>query len=1085
MIKFYNAGAGSGKTHTLSNDLAEFLIDKNGQPSQVILTTFSKKSAEELKERVRKTLLERGQPGKAAEMSNALIGTVNAVCSQLVEKYAMEVGLSPELRVLDEISTRIFFNEFINSSVDHETFLKLNRLSNRFTAFERDEEGAFKRKDNLKPDWPNMVKNLASRFRAFNFQKKDVERSKAEAISYAEEFLLTNPALSTSKIWAKIEETRDRVPEGDLAAKDNDAIDGLQKLRKLITNKQFATWADFANTGKEIAVKTSKNNEWFNEVVLLCRQYHRTPEFASEYIQFVQLIYDIAYELIDSYQAYKQERGLIDFADQELLFLNMLQKNEVVKNEIAATFKIVMVDEFQDSSPVQLAIFYRLKDLVANAVWVGDPKQSIYGFRDSDSELFNIALKSVDEKSIKPLSESYRSRPGIVHAVNSIFSGLFQGLLEDEHITLQPSGKVKEVEARPNGYSLPAIHIQFYDEKNLKDYYVAIGAYVKNVLKSGIKVYDVKGDNFRSIRGGDIALLFRTNPAIEEASTEFKLQGIEVSSEAEGLQQQAEVLWISCLLRLLINIHDPLAIANLAVLESAVENVEALLKARFLYEDDKNREEKWIEQSPVAQIISQQQQLLAQMPLVQAISHLVTASNLPLYCAQWGKASQRMSNIDKVLELSAAFEQQSKIAGLAATFSGFLDHLSNCFSLPPAESEDAVKLMTVHKAKGLEWPMVIAVKLDMPDDDCNVLFNTIHVKHPKEISHTNILSGQTIIYLPWPFGYSKKVEKVSQDLVQNHANLNNKLLAYTKFYREEDRLLYVALTRVRDYLVLPYYKKASGCCIESTTRSRPAGLFNAAHWEKLKGTARETPQTIELEGHKLMVQAFPPYNMAEEQIDEIKEVAFYNRGKRIADKTHDKRFISPSKAEKTEDDVQIRLLDYEQTLLPLNNLREDLYPTIGTAIHNAFASWKAEKLKDERTAIIQGVMHQMQLNGHVNADELDKRFQSFWEFIQQKYSPKSIVRELPLIAVTDFNGTITNGIADLVLQTNEGLVLIDHKTFPGHFESMALNPEHDHYAGKYARQLNLYKEMLEKSTGKLVVAMLLHYVVQGRVVEVS
>ena len=116
MITFYNAGAGSGKTHTLSEELASFLIDKKGHPSEVILTTFTKKSAEELKERVRKTLLEKGHPDKAAEMSNALIGTVNAVCSKLLEKYAMEMGYSPQLRVLDEVSMKLFFNDFINTS---------------------------------------------------------------------------------------------------------------------------------------------------------------------------------------------------------------------------------------------------------------------------------------------------------------------------------------------------------------------------------------------------------------------------------------------------------------------------------------------------------------------------------------------------------------------------------------------------------------------------------------------------------------------------------------------------------------------------------------------------------------------------------------------------------------------------------------------------------------------------------------------------------------------------------------------------------------------------------------------------------
>jgi ATP-dependent exoDNAse (exonuclease V) beta subunit len=108
MITFFNAGAGSGKTYLLSEELSKFLLEKGGKPSQVILTTFTVKSAEELKERVRNRMHEKNQATKAAEMSAALIGTINSVCSQLVEKYAMEQGLSPELRVMDEESAGNF-----------------------------------------------------------------------------------------------------------------------------------------------------------------------------------------------------------------------------------------------------------------------------------------------------------------------------------------------------------------------------------------------------------------------------------------------------------------------------------------------------------------------------------------------------------------------------------------------------------------------------------------------------------------------------------------------------------------------------------------------------------------------------------------------------------------------------------------------------------------------------------------------------------------------------------------------------------------------------------------------------------------
>ena len=1093
MITFYNAGAGSGKTHTLSNELAKFLIDKDGHPSEIILTTFSKKSAEELKERVRKTLLEKGHPNKAAEMSNALIGTVNAVCSKLVEKYAMEADFSPQLRVLDESSMKVFFNEFVNTTTAEIAFEELQKCCNRFSVFEGKEGSSFG-KDNMKPDWPNMVKNLAIRFRAYNFNKCAVDQSKKEAIKCAEEFLNTEEDNTVDKIWSKIEHSLNFEFAGKLAKKDEDAIAGLNKLRGFIKNKELATWADYAKTGKEIANKTIENNDWFAQLVLQCNDYHQSPEFKNEYCAFIGLLYDTAFILIEGYQNYKKDRGLIDFADQELLFLDMIQNNAVVKREIKATFKLVMVDEFQDSNPVQLAIFYTLKGMIENTVWVGDPKQAIYGFRDSDSELFKWALEEVKKDNpdnIKTLDHSYRSRPGIVHAVNNIFTGIFTGLLLPEHITLKPSDIVAKIDAKTNGYNHPALHAHFYEDTLNEKYFAAIGASIKDLLKPNTQVYDKKIESFRNIRGGDIALLFRTNTAVKQTAAEFKKQGIPVSCEADGLQQQAEVLWISCLLRLLINPKDELAVANIAMLENSVEGVEALITARLSFLDnagqnkiDENTKQ-WKTISPTATIILAQQQLLAQMPIVQAISHLVTASELPRFCTQWGNEAQRMSNINKVIELSATYEEQCAVMGLSATFTGFILHLKNDQLLPPSDNEDAIVLMTVHKAKGLEWPMVMPVKLDAADEDCKILFNTIHVRQPLSPDPCNLLSGQTIVYLPWPFGTGESITKVSDKLDEKRIELDTKLFASTRFYQEEDRLLYVALTRARDYLVLPYNKKMSGCCLEHDKRSKPSNLFTTEHWNQLKAIAKTGPQQVVVNTHNIMVKNFEKYVAADSTPTIIEEVSFYNTGAVLPSSDEKKnRFVSPSQIQNCTNALPIKQLDFDQPYLQLNNSSPDLYAVIGTTIHNAFAAWKPTYSPATRIQAISNLIQRMQLNNHINAQELDKRFEGFWNYIQIKYAPINIIRELPLTQVTTDNGIITNGIADLILETKEGLILIDHKTFAGSFESKALQSEHEHYAGKYSAQLNMYKQMLEKATDDKVISMLVHYVVQGKMVEV-
>ncbi len=498
MVRFYNAGAGSGKTYALSNELARFLLEEGGHPSQVILTTFSRKSAEELKERVRMTLLEKGAPKKAAEMSNAMIGTVNAVCSQLVTKYAFEIGLSPELRVVDEVTTTIFFDEFINNSVEPDIFKKLARACLRFTLFE-DREGRYNQKDTLRPGWPVIVKKLASRFRAYNFSREDAEQSKLEAIKIATGFLTTKPKFSVNDIWKQLEKTASQKPEEPLAKMDARSLEGIDLLRRNTTTRERMDWSAFSRAGSELSKKTAKNNPWLNDLVILCGEYFRTVEFVAEYIELITLLYDTAYKLISEYQDYKQERGLIDYNDQELLFLQMLQGNTIVQKEIGTVFSLVMVDEFQDSSPVQLAIFDELKKIVPDSVWVGDPKQAIYGFRDSDPALFNLALAAITKespKNIQRLEHSYRSRPGIVEAVNCSFTGIFSGLLKKEHIILSPSKKMVSNEKQKGGFDAPALQVQFYNDGKQENYFASMALQIKKLLKCGMKVYDKKGRCF-------------------------------------------------------------------------------------------------------------------------------------------------------------------------------------------------------------------------------------------------------------------------------------------------------------------------------------------------------------------------------------------------------------------------------------------------------------------------------------------------------------------------------------------------------------------------------------------------------------
>ena len=147
---------------------------------------------------------------------------------------------------------------------------------------------------------------------------------------------------------------------------------------------------------------------------------------------------------LQQYQDEKKVRGLIDFTDQEHLLYQLLE-NASVQAVLKAEIDLLMVDEFQDTSPLQLALFLRLAKLAKKVVWVGDVKQAIYGFRGSDPELMNSVLKHLEANGGKTevLATSWRSRPELVSYVNTVFVPTFAHLLPKDRVALQPRPNVK------------------------------------------------------------------------------------------------------------------------------------------------------------------------------------------------------------------------------------------------------------------------------------------------------------------------------------------------------------------------------------------------------------------------------------------------------------------------------------------------------------------------------------------------------------------------------------------------------------------------------------------------------------------
>ena len=200
------------------------------------------------------------------------------------------------------------------------------------------------------------------------------------------------------------------------------------------------------------------------------------------------------------------ERGLVDFTDLEILLLHLLERSDL-SDSVRADFDLILVDEFQDTNPLQLAIFQRLRNLAPRSRWVGDPKQAIYGFRDTDPDLVNDVWKNATSASRTELPDNYRSQAGLVQLVGKLFELVLGG----------------EAVQRPKRPSITrGIERWICDTKNQTDDGIALSCGIAKLYSEGVRL-------------GDIAVLERTNSQLKAIARSLDDLRIPYLLESAGL----------------------------------------------------------------------------------------------------------------------------------------------------------------------------------------------------------------------------------------------------------------------------------------------------------------------------------------------------------------------------------------------------------------------------------------------------------------------------------------------------------------------------------------------------------------------
>jgi ATP-dependent helicase/nuclease subunit A len=793
-ITVISAGAGSGKTYALTEKMIA-LLEQGVRPSGILATTFTQKAAAELQERVRVRLLEKGMAEAANDLGNALIGTVHSIGTRLLQRFAFEAGVSPLVEIIAESDAQRLFNESLAQVLSPHSIETMNRLADRL--------GLSKKTMNEPFDWRRLIRDITDVARANHFSREILETSKQRSWESFSRFLPA-PQRADNTVWhnrllSLMDQTAEALDanESDTTKTTRDAAELLRSLQNQLKWREELYWHEWVKISK-INVG-AKSRDLFQDLKSFVLSHDEHLQFHADIRQFTELVFDLSMDALQEFETYKKKRGLIDYTDMET-YVSQLLKIKSVQDVLKTELDLLLVDEFQDTSPIQLEIFLQLSQLTQHSIWVGDPKQSIYGFRGADPTLMKAVIEAsggIQDQNI--LKKSWRSRPDLVYAVNAIFTKAFPSL-PPEQIVLEPAYA---------GASGGLIHWHFRSELDDRKTPGApwtencIAQQIQTTLERQIPIYSKKRDSQRPIQPGDIAVLCRSNKACLEMAEALHRTGLKASIARNGLLDTPEAKLVIACLKYLLTSSDILSMAEIVLLTDGKPLANIIdERLAFLQNQNKGETTKWTIEDPYIVKINELRPRTLDFSASEILNLILDELDLRRVVVRLGLIEQRLDNLDRMRWYALEYESACNRLHSAATLGGFLIWL-NQLSDGAADAQgfgddpEAVKVLTYHRSKGLEYPMTICHGLDQGLKEQVWGINLVSETDNPDLN--NILGQRWLRFWVNPYADQLRGTRLEENLHQSP----EWAVATRVALEEEARLMYVGLTRARDYLVLP------------------------------------------------------------------------------------------------------------------------------------------------------------------------------------------------------------------------------------------------------------------------------------------
>lgn len=853
-----SAAAGSGKTAVLVERVLQKIISGKSTVDRLLIVTFTEAAASEMREKISERLLEYIEsPECSVESKNLIksqirlietadIMTIDAFCMRVVQNNFHSLGIDPDVRICDDGMAKLMTDEALDNMYDKIYKSDDTQVKERF-----DRLCDYYAKDRSNDGLSSMILSV------YKFTEPLAEPVKwlEEAAESFEKPVLEWPAISyhervSREVSEKCIIALDRITENesyDINVKNTALIvkkmageiynakdwDGIFEVvdKNLRTpqkrNKLLAIIKDLQGEGKnELLFAVSEFCDAFSGKDVPCAITQSAQQMSEQFNRTLlkEEAQDIAWivkEFMSAFSDVKEKHKIYEFSDIEHLTYTLFRDSEPVREAYKAKYDEILIDEYQDTNMLQDTIF----ELIShnNIFMVGDLKQSIYRFRKGDPYIFKSKSDEYS-KADSPhtritLSQNFRSRQEILSGVNDIFSRIMtenagdvdyvggELIVRDSKYEYYPESNI---DTKSELHYIPVIRETGIDKDEIEAKFTA--EKIRDLLESGAKVYDKTLKKMRPVRKKDIVILENSVKHNAELLTaELAKLGIDTYVDKSSFFDRREISIMLSLISVINNSHQDIPLISvmrspiggftdndLSLIRMNDKKAPDFISAVRTYASDGERKALAGRCREFVRSIDRWRGYTRKKSVSQLIWTIYEETYFYDMMGAIEEGEEAQTNLKLLFERAKQYE--------SAGFKGLFNFIKYIGELEKNESElvgakligeshDVVRIMTIHKSKGLEFPFVFLLgmgKMFPPDSE----FSKIQL-------HKNYGMGLAHIY------YDKHYSQ------QTHTYELISKINRAESVSERMRLLYVALTRAREKLFVVVCQKAKAELRES------------------------------------------------------------------------------------------------------------------------------------------------------------------------------------------------------------------------------------------------------------------------------